>query len=122
MRHEPGALVRDSEHTVKLVGAHALLAGAEKVEGQKPLVQRDMAILHDRADRHRELLTASGALPKSLATVTLRLLVLQVGFESEGFSDHAAVRANRTFGPPFCFEELTRLVGILKVRGDDSGV
>jgi len=30
MRHEPSALVRDSEHPVKLVRAHALLAGAQE--------------------------------------------------------------------------------------------
>lgn len=40
MRHEPRAFVRYAKHSVKLMGAHALFAGTEKVERQQPFVQR----------------------------------------------------------------------------------
>ena len=43
---------------MKLVGAKALLGGREKVEGQKPLMQRDMAALHDRFHGDAKILPA----------------------------------------------------------------
>src|SRR5579863_2688978 len=122
MRHEPGALVRHAEHPVKLVGAHTLLAGTEQMERQEPPVEWDVAVFHDRADRHRELLPAACALPEALPAMTFGLLVFEIGFEFIGFADYAAVRTDRTIGPAFRFEKLAGFVGILKVRGDDRGV
>ena len=50
---------------MKLVGAHALLAGTEQVIGKQPFAQGDMAICEDRSDRDSERLPASLALPKA---------------------------------------------------------
>jgi hypothetical protein len=58
MRQKPRALVGHTQHAVQLMGAHALLAGAEKVNGQEPLMDRDMAALHHRARAARELVAA----------------------------------------------------------------
>lgn len=73
VRHEPCAPVRDLEHSVKLVGAHAFLAGTEQVISQQPLAQGDMGILEDRSHGYGELLTASAALPHALANVGVLL-------------------------------------------------
>ena len=45
VEEEPRALIGDAKHPVELVGAHTLLGRAEQVEGQKPLVKRDIAIV-----------------------------------------------------------------------------
>src|SRR5436309_3467545 len=58
MRHEPRALVRYAQHPVKLVSAHALLAGTKQVKRKEPLVQRNVAVFHDRSNGDGELLTA----------------------------------------------------------------
>ena len=71
MRHKPRALVGYSQHSVQLVRTHALLAGTEKVNRHKPLVQGNVAVLKDRADSDGELLTASFALPDAFADAVL---------------------------------------------------
>ena len=43
---------------MKLMGADALLAGGHQVEAHQPLVQGDMAALHDRAGGDGEVLAA----------------------------------------------------------------
>ena len=77
MSHEPCAPVGDLEHSVKLVGANALLAGAEKMKRQQPLAQGNVGISKDRAHGDGELLPASGTLPNALADVGM--------FFAEGF-------------------------------------
>lgn len=62
MGHEPSGLVGDAEHTVQLVGRDALLAGRHQVRGENPLVERNLGVLKDRANRHGERLTALVAL------------------------------------------------------------
>jgi len=71
MRHEPRALVRYAKHPVKLMSAHPLLAGAKEMNGQQPFVEGNVAILKDRANRHRELLPASSAFPNAFSGVGL---------------------------------------------------
>jgi len=58
VRHEPSRLVRDADGAVQLMGAHALLGGAKQVRRQHPLMERNLGILKDRADRNGELATA----------------------------------------------------------------
>jgi len=67
MRHEPRALISHSKHSVKLVGAHAFLARAEKMDCHEPFVQRNMAVREDRIHSDRELLAASLTLPHAFA-------------------------------------------------------
>src|SRR5580700_536566 len=68
MKHEPCRLVVSLNFSVfvlapkippELMRAHALFAGAEKMNRQKPLVQRNLAIFEDRADANREGFAAS---------------------------------------------------------------
>ena len=72
--HEPGRLIGDAEHPVELVGGDALLGGAHKMQGQKPLAEGDMAILKDSPDRDRELLLAFLALVQARASGAFGLL------------------------------------------------
>ena len=69
MSHEPCTPVCNLEHSVKLVGAHALLAGTKKVIGQQPLAQGNMGILKDCSHGNGELLTAPATLPHAFADV-----------------------------------------------------
>lgn len=62
VRHEPSGLVGDAEHPAKLRRRHALLGSCHQVEAKDPLGKRNVAALHDRADRDREVLPAAVAL------------------------------------------------------------
>src|SRR5271165_4933518 len=97
MSHEPCTPVRHFEHSVKLMGAHALLAGAEKVIGQQPLAQGNMAILKDRANGHGELLSAIATLPDPGPDV--RILLGRLGNQAVGVVYHSAMWTNRTIRP-----------------------
>lgn len=72
MTHKPRGFVGQPDHAVKLMGAHALLAGAHQMRRQKPLGHGDMRALVDRTDSRRELLPAVFAViparPHRLAT------------------------------------------------------
>src|SRR5207253_2245036 len=107
MRHEPCALVGDAENAVELVCTHALLAGAKQMESIQPLVQRNVAIFHDRAYRDCELFAAAGALQHALTRfrTSLRLYPVRCSL-------NATVRANGTMWPSFRFEEGARRVQI----------
>ena len=70
VRHEPCGLVADIKRAVELVCAHALLARRHHVEAHQPLVQGDVAALHDGAGGDGEVLTALGV----AAAVTARTL------------------------------------------------
>ena len=48
--------------------AHALLAGTEKVVGEQPLAQGNMAIRKDRANGHGELFATPGDFQRLLRT------------------------------------------------------
>jgi len=70
--HEPSRFVGDPEHAVQLMGRYAFLARGHQMEGQQPLVQRDMGTLEDRSHRYREVATAACALVQTW-TVALTL-------------------------------------------------
>ena len=91
MAEEPGALVRDLQRPVHLMGADTLLARAHEIDGLQHFVQRDAAVLEHGAYLHRELLAAFVAFPYA-ATVRLTL-------ELRGIAVSAAVRADRVAGP-----------------------
>ena len=74
---------------MQLVGGNALLAGRHQVEGLQPLVQGDMAALHDRFHGDGEIL------PAFLFGATVHASTLC----RVGMIDDAAVRTNRTIGP-----------------------
>src|SRR5690348_6186271 len=112
MSHEPSTRVGDLEHSVKLMSAHALLARAEKVEREQPLVQGDMAIFEDRANGHGELLTASRALPD--ASTDVLILFGSLRGEPIGIINLAAMRTYRAIGPAEAFKVFPRLFGVAK--------
>src|SRR5512135_2136935 len=116
MGHEPSALERDSQHPMKLVGAHALLTGAHEMNRGEPLVQWDVAVGEDRAHRHSELLTASSALVDALPRLASFL-----GLDLVGFADHAAMRANRAVWPALGFQHFAGFIGVLKLGGKQVG-
>src|ERR1019366_6367336 len=55
MAQVPRRLVADSERALQLVGAHALAALVEQVCAEKPLPQRQVRVVEDRARRDAEL-------------------------------------------------------------------
>ena len=93
VRQEPSGLHAAIEHPLDLAGADALLAGAHQVDGLQPQMQREMAVLEDRADPHREGLAAGVALPQARTAGLARQAADPL------FIAIAAMRANRAFGP-----------------------
>ena len=109
MSHEPCAPIRDLEHSVKLVGAHALLAGTKQVIGQQPFAQGDMAVCEDRSDRDSKRLPASLTFPEAGASALALQLV--------GFADHSTMGTDRAIRPADSLKELTRFVLIAEILG-----
>ena len=95
VREEPCALVSHAEHSVKLMGAHALFGCTEKMESHKPLMQRNVAVLEDRAHGDGELLAARAALPNAFTISDLAGLLWLASNRREfgGFAYKSAVRA-----------------------------
>ena len=83
--HKPSRLVANAERSVELVGADTFLAGVHQVECHDPLVQRDMAALHDRADGDGEVLAAFTFSAQAGPACFL---------DRVGVIDYAAIRAN----------------------------
>ena len=70
-------------------------------------MQVDMASLEDRPDADGELLTASLALLQTVTLPALRMLLTCLGpdaLQFIGFTNHAAMRANRTIRPEHRFD------------------
>src|ERR1700720_1644335 len=89
VRHKPCGLISDFECAVQLVGAHAFLAGAHQMERLEPLVQSDLAALHDRPHGYCEVLAAFllGAAVHAGALGRVSMIA------------HATVRATGAIGP-----------------------
>ena len=49
---EPRGFVIRTEHPLKLLGAHTLLAGRHELSSQNPFAKRNLAPLHHSADSH----------------------------------------------------------------------
>ena len=59
----PSRPVGYSDCPVQLVGAHALLGLAEQIDSGKPLAERQVRVMHDRAGLDAEMVAASDAVP-----------------------------------------------------------
>ena len=108
MFHEPRRLVRNAELAVELVSGKTLLRAVHQCERQHPLVQRDFAVFHDRADGNGERLGASVALIDARA----RGFALQL----RDILDGAAMRADRPIRPMQLFQMLPCLVRVVVDR------
>ena len=62
MAQEPSRLFGKTKHTADLQGPHSLLGSHHEMRRGEPFVERDLAALVQRSDRHRERLAASVAL------------------------------------------------------------
>jgi hypothetical protein len=105
----PSGLHAALEHALDLTGADALLGRAHEVDDLKPQVQRQVAILKDRANADSERLAAGVALaqagPGGLAVQAADALPL------------AAMGADRATRPQVAFDILESGVFILELRG-----
>ena len=85
---KPRRLEGAAKGAVKLVGANALLAAAHEMGGLKPQVQRQAALLEDRALADGELLAAVVALPEAIDGLALGIALGGLG-GLDGQSAHA---------------------------------
>lgn len=91
MNHKPRRFVRKANHAVKLMGTHALLAGAHQVRRQQPLGHRNVRALVNRTNGRSELAaTVFAVIPARTHRLAAQRLH-RVGL--------AAVRAVRTLWP-----------------------
>jgi len=60
--HEPSALERDAQGSMKLICTYTLLRSGHEIDGLKPEPQRNVAIFKDRSHLNRERLAADIAL------------------------------------------------------------
>jgi len=123
---EPRSLKRNLQHPVKLVGANALLAGANKVDCLKPLVQRQVAFLKDRPDANGELLAAflRTALVEAVALDALRVLAGRLGANASQLvvpANGPALRADHSVRPQESFHMRERCGLIVEVRAEQDG-
>lgn len=114
VRQEPRRLKGDAQHAMKLVAAHALLAGVEQVNGLQPQVQRDMAGLENGPDLDREGLAALVALPDA-QTGGLALECADLG--AVGI---AAMGAGRAVRPDAGFDVGQSGGFVVEVRGGED--
>ena len=105
---------------MKLVRAHALLAGAEQMKRQEPLAEWDVAVSEDRADRDGELLTASSTLPHASADVLALLGRLRL--QAIRIVQFATVRADRAFRPTLRFQKFAGFIFIAEVLGESHKI
>ena len=112
MLKEPRGLVGDIERAVELVSGDALLARRHQVERLQPLVQRDLAALHDRALGDGEVLAAF-LLGAAIHAGLLGLV---------GVVDRAAVRADRAIGPEQAFQESAGRVVVAEVGAEKMSI
>src|ERR1039457_3573484 len=101
MRHEPCAAIRNLQHSVKLVGTNALLAGAEQMIRQEPLAERNVAVSEDRSHGDGKLLAASTTFPRAFASMFVVLGIRRL--QAVCVIQFAAMRADRAFGPTLRF-------------------
>ena len=92
---------------MKLMGRITFLAGRHQVKPLKPLMQCDMAALHDSLHGDGEVLSA-----RFLGTTEH---ARAIGFE--GMIDDTAMRANRAIRPKHAFEVGASRVVVLEMRG-----
>src|ERR1700693_2718476 len=119
MAHKPRCFVANAEFTLKLLCADTFFAAAHLMDCEKPLCERDMAVLKDSADANRELLPASVTLPQPQNRLPLRML--SAGFGPWGREPidaiRIAVRANGPARPHDCLDH-PKSLGFI---GNDCG-
>jgi len=116
MSEEPSGLHAAIKRPLNLPGADALLAGDDQLNGLQPRVQREMAVLENRADPHGKGLAAGVALAEAgtaaLAGQAANGLLINV----------SAMRANRAFRPKVGFDEGKSGFLVVEMRGGQNGM
>jgi hypothetical protein len=109
VHEEPSGFHAAIERPLYLAGRDAFLRATNELDGLQPQVQREVAILEDRADANREGLTAGVALAKArtagLAGQAADPLAIAV----------SAMRANRAIWPQMGLDVLKRRFLIVKM-------
>jgi len=72
MAKEPCGFIGDTKHTAHLRSAHTLFGSGQKLNGQQPLIQRQVAALHNGASADGELVAAICPLSKVYNCRTIR--------------------------------------------------
>jgi hypothetical protein len=112
----PSGLQSAAEHPVKLTGADAFLAGAKQVDGLKPQVQLQVAILKNGADPHRK------GLPAGIALAEAGAGRLAVQPSDLGTICVPTMRARRAVRPKLGFDVLKRGVLIVEAVIGQNGL
>ena len=96
----PGGAVGDAERALHLLGRHSLFGDAHQVDGDEPLTEGQVGVVHDRSGRDGKLVGAAQAVP----------LVTVGDLTQRGF---AASRAADASGPTKLLEVVeTAIVGV----------
>jgi hypothetical protein len=99
----PSGFHAAAEHALKLAGADALLAGAQQMDRLKPVAQRQMGVLENRALADSEFLAASVALAKADLLDAFGMLFAGLGANAGQTPDflagYTAMRAHGTVRP-----------------------
>ena len=104
---KPRGFQAAAQGALQLAGRKAFLAGAKQVDGLQPQAQRQVAILENRANPHRERLTAGVALVQASAR---GLAVQAPDFVARGL----AVRADRAVRPKLLFDVIEGRLLVMK--------
>src|SRR5688572_22553160 len=108
MHHEPSGLVGDVDGSMELVSGETFLARSHEMRRINPLVERNLGILENRADRDCEV---------TLTTVALvQAHPVALAFQLRDALYAPAVGADRATRPTNGFEMLPRFVGIAKYQ------
>jgi len=113
---EPSGLHAAIEGPLDLPGADPLLAATDQLDGLEPQMQREVAVLENRADADGEGLAAGVALPQA-RTAAL------AGQAADGLAVAiAAMRANRAFRPKVGLDIGKSGLFVVEVGGAQNGV
>ena len=73
-KHRPGGLIGHADLVGQLNGGDSSLVLTDKIEGQKPLAQADMAVMQNRPGCDRGLMAAVGTLVQTVGQVAAMLV------------------------------------------------
>jgi len=115
MGEEPRGFQADAKHPLKLAGADTLLAGAHEVDGLKPKMKLEVAILENGPDADSEWLAAGVALAETRTGGLARQ-------PTDLLASSLTMRANRTIGPKLGFYIFEGDFLVMEARSGKNGI